>query len=256
MKKRGQVAIFVIVALVLIAVILVSYFYPQIRSQVSKSVDPNKYLKDCIEPDIRKDISILGSQGSYANPEGSVQYGGREVKYLCYSSEYYKTCYIQQPMIRQHFEQELKKMLDVKAKECFSELKQYYEKKGYDVSNSNVETNISIIPNKVIIGFIAPMTITKESSQTFNGFNVEINSEIYDLIMISTSIVDYEAAYGDSETLIYLQYYPNIKIQKDQLSEGTTIYNVSHVITKENFMFASRSVAWPAGYGWEEGGLL
>ena len=75
---------------------------------------------------------------------------------------------------------------------------------------------------------------------------------MYDLIMTSVSIIDYESTYGDSETTLYMQYYPDLKIEKTKLSDGTTIYVLTNVISKESFTFASRSLAWPPGYGIEE----
>jgi hypothetical protein len=48
-----------------------------------------------------------------------------------------------------------------------------------------------------------------------------------------------------------MQYYPDLKIEKTKLSDGTTIYILSNVVSKDRFTFASRSLAWPPGYGLE-----
>ena len=96
------------------------------------------------------------------------------------------------------------------------------------------------------------MTVKKETTQKFQNFDIEFKSEMYDLLFIAQSIVEYEADLGGSATELYLQYYPDLKIKKTKLSDGTTIYKLNNVITKEEFNFASRSLAWPAGYGLEE----
>jgi hypothetical protein len=88
----------------------------------------------------------------------------------------------------------------------------------------------------------------KEETQTFKDFEIDVQSEMYDLLFISHSIVDYEATYGDSETTLYLQYYPDLRIDKTKLSDGSKIYRVSNVVTGEYFVFASRSLSWPPGY--------
>ena len=80
-------------------------------------------------------------------------------------------------------------------------------------------------------------------------FEIELSSEIYFLLMTATSIVDFESTYGDSETRLYLLYYPNLVIEKNKLGDGSKIYKVREVTTKEEFIFASRSVAWPGGFG-------
>ena len=94
------------------------------------------------------------------------------------------------------------------------------------------------------------MSITKESTQRFEKFGISIESEIYDLLSIATSIISFESTLGDSETLSYIQYYPDLTIEKIE-REGTTIYKLKNVITDEEFVFASRSLVWPQGYGFE-----
>ncbi len=250
MNKRGQVTIFVIVAIVLVAIFLILFLYrggPNLFQ--AAEVSPTGYLKDCIEPEIKATVDVLSKNGGYLNPDGTVMYNGEEIKYLCYASDFYDTCVVQQPMIKSHFEKELNSIIQPKAEQCVRSLKQEYERRGYSVSALSVDSLVEIVPGKIKVNFVAPMTVTKESSQTFREFDVQMNSEIYDLLFIASSIVDFEAAFGDSETTLYIQYYPNIKIEKILLSDGTTIYKLSNVVTKEEFVFASRSVAWPPGYG-------
>ena len=76
-----------------------------------------------------------------------------------------------------------------------------------------------------------------------------MRSEMYGLLMIATSIIDYESTYGDSETSIFIQYYPSLIIEKTKLTDGSKIYVVRDVTTHESFTFASRGLSWPAGYG-------
>jgi hypothetical protein len=42
-------------------------------------------------------------------------------------------------------------------------------------------------------------------------------------------------------------YYPNIKIEKKKLGEGSTVYILTNRETLDKFVFASRSVVIPAG---------
>ncbi len=249
--KRGQITIFVIVAVVLVLALLIFLLYPKISPILSgESFSPISYLRGCVEPDIKDNIATLAKNAGYESIlDGYTLYQGEKVKYLCYSSENYKTCIVQQPMIKQNFENELKKIIEPKADACLESLKKEYEKRGYSVSASRTDSRVSIIPGKIRIDFLTPMTITKDKSQTYKGFEVGVTSEMYDLLFIAQSIIDFESTYGDSETTLYMQYYPDLKIEKTKLSEGTTIYKISNVLTKEEFIFASRSLVWPPGYG-------
>ncbi|MDP1695299.1 MAG: hypothetical protein Q8L29_00095 [archaeon] len=249
MNKRGQVAIIIILAVVIVSAVVAVFLYPRIKVAVSSEVSPTEFLQSCIQNEVEKEVVLLGKNAGYKNMEGTLTYDGEEYKYLCYTSNFYDKCIVQQPLIKEKFETELNEMIKSKGTECVQTLKAEYEKRGYTVSTGSVQSEVSVIPSTIRVKFISPMTITKEQTQTFNEFNVNLESEMYDLLMIATSIIDFEVTYGNSETTLYMQYYPDLKIEKIQLSDGSRIYKLSNVVTEENFMFASRSIAWPPGYG-------
>jgi hypothetical protein len=228
---------------------LLFLFYPRIQEVVTGEVAPNSYLRRCIEPTVEEGVALLSSQGGYANPEGFVLYRGSEIKYLCYQSQYYLPCSIQQPLLSAHFAKELETMINDKTAECMKSLQLEYERRGYDVQRSEPATTVSIIPGIIRLSVNAPMEVTKESTTTFRTFNVEVPSSMYTLLMIATSIVDHEATYGNAEVSTYMLYYPNLKIEKMRTDDDSKIYTITDVVTEESFTFASRSVAWPPGYG-------
>jgi len=252
--KRGQVAIFVIVGLVIIAAgVLVYFFVPEVRNVISGEISPNSFVSSCLEEEINNGIELLSKQGGYANPEGYIMHQGNNIKYLCYTAQYHQTCMVQQPRLVSHFEQELSEIVKRKAEECASELRRSYQSRGYSVSGeSNVDVNTSIVQDKIVINVNAPMVASKgELTQSFTAFSIERRSKIYSLLMTAVSIIDFESTYGDSETLTYVNYYPNLIMYKSKLGDGTTVYTVGDATTGEEFTFASRSLAWPGGYGTE-----
>ena len=248
--KRGQLAIFVIIALVIVVgIVLFFFFRGNVTNVFAGAFSPNAFLKDCATKEINPDLERLAKQGGYSNPEAFKLFNGEKHTYLCYTSENFKTCVVQQPMIKAHFEQELNSIVKSKADQCMRDLIEEYKKRGYGASVTGVNSKTSFVPGNVLVSFNNSLTVTKEASETFPGFEVKVESNMYDLIFIAQSIVDYESKFGNSATELYMQYYPNLKIEKIKLSDGTTIYKLSNVITKEEFDFASRSLAWGAGYG-------
>jgi hypothetical protein len=246
--KRGQVALFVIIALVIVGIILVLLLYPRGPGPTpQQTVSPASYLKQCLGPEVKPVLERLARQGGYDQPEGALEIDGEKVKYLCYTAEYYKTCVVQEPMIKEHIERELQTILGPKLSGCSKGLKSEYEKRGYSVALSDVASQVSIEPGQIVIAFKGPMTITKDSTQTFEGFSISIESEMYDLLMLASSIIDFETTYGDSETTVYLAYYPDLKMKKLKLSDGSKLYTLQNVMTNESFRFASRSLSWPPG---------
>ncbi len=251
LAKRGQMTIFVIVAVVIVALILLFFvFRPQIGGIFGEEVNPSVYLKDCLEPQVRPAVELLGKQGSYQDPQGLITYKGEKLKYLCYTDDFYETCSVQQPMTKNNFEKELNLIVKSKANICVRNLISEYEKRDYQVASGGVESSIAIVPKKIIISYNAPLTVTRNDQiSKYQNFNIELDSEMYDLLFIASSVIEYETKMGDSASELYLQYYPDLRIEKIKLTDGTKIYKLSNVITEEEFNFASRSLAWPAGYG-------
>ncbi len=246
MERKGQVAIFVILAILLVAIVVIIFAFPEVNV-FSTAVNPNAYLKDCIEPEITEIKNILSKQGGYKNPVSYTLYRDERISYLCYVAENYVPCVVQQPLLVKHIENEVKNYIEPRAKQCLQELKSQYEKKGYEVSSSAGAINVSVIPSKILVDFIAPMTIRKEETQTFRKFAISVDSEWYDLLLTAVSIIDFESTLGDSETGLYISYYPNLKIDKTRRDDGSTIYKLSDVTTKDTFDFATRSLVWPQG---------
>ncbi|MAG38336.1 hypothetical protein CMI45_03045 [Candidatus Pacearchaeota archaeon] len=253
MNRSGQVTLFVIIAIVLVAAVVIAFvFFPSIGETITGTeFSPQGFLRNCVSQDLRTNVDFLGTQGGYADPEGFILYEGNKVKYLCYTSEYYDTCTVQSPMIKSKFERELNSLVENKANDCFESLQEEYESRGFSISSGKGKSNVKIIPGAIRFEFETPMTIIKETTRTFDGFSVDLNSEMYDLLLTSQSIIDFESTLGDSETSLYITYYPDLKIEKNRLGDGSTVYKLSNVVTDEEFTFASRSLVWPPGYGIE-----
>lgn len=255
MQRRGQITIFVILGIVIFfGAILIYYYYPTIRTWIGGQMSsPESYLKSCIEPELSKGVELLSKQGGYANPEGYAMYRGNKIKYLCYTSQYYRPCVVQEPFIKNRFEKELSQIMQVKAKDCVDKLMNYYREKEYDVKlDGPVNSEIKIEYKRMILNISAPMTISKKETLSFKNFEIVKPSEMYHILMVANTIVSYETAYGTVETTMFTLLYPNLKVRKMRLSnDDSKIYTVENVITKEKFSFALRSIAWPGGLGWK-----
>jgi hypothetical protein len=246
MSKKGQVTIFILIAIAIFAAIIVA-FYPQIKVLFAPST-PVSYVEECIKADVESVIAKISSQGGSVKPNFYLAYQGNNVEYLCYTNLYYKTCVMQQPMLKQHVEREIQDYIEAKAKSCVQGLKDEMEAKGYTVASDYKGTSVQIVPGNILITINARVSLTKEGTQSFSKFEVKQPSEMYNLVMLSTSILNYEARYGDSDTISYMFYYPNILIEKIKQGDGSKIYSLTDASTNDNFMFATRSLAWPGGY--------
>ena len=153
---------------------------------------------------------------------------------------------MQQPLLKQHVERELIVNITPKINECLANLKENLKNKGYNVQTNKEEVSLSLEPNTLKLS-VSGITAEKENTVSYSKFIVEEKTRIYDLIMLTTSILNWEARYGDSETMNFMYYYPTLKVEKKIRSEGTKIYILTDRSTQEKFMFATRSFAFPPG---------
>lgn len=247
MEKRAQVTIFIIVAVVIVAVFLAWVIYPRIKV-IAGEVNPEAYMSACMLDELEDLLPVLQKQGGYSNPGLYMKYNGERVQYLCYTDEYYKPCVVQQPILVGHVQGEIKNRVEPAATACMQQLKQIYEKKGYEVSASGRELNVSVAPGMISLDFASNLIVTKDGTQRFNSFKAGKNTKLYELLMTATSIVQFESTLGDSETLLYVKYYPDLIINKMKRDEGT-VYRLKNVVSQDEFSFATKSLVWPQGYG-------
>ena len=100
-NRQGQVTLFVILALIVVAVVIVIFAFPQVNV-FSSNVNPSSYLRSCIEPEIDNVKSTLSMQGGYSNPTNYAMYNDLKLQYLCYTSDHYIPCTVQQPLLLKH----------------------------------------------------------------------------------------------------------------------------------------------------------
>ena len=246
-SKHGQLAIFIIIALLIVIALLVLLFFgADIRTWVTPT-GIQEYITDCTQTAAEEALQKLEVQGGSMEPQNYILYQDNRMEYACYTEKYYETCVMQKPFLKQDIEEEITAYIQPKVKRCFDDMKAQLERIGSEVSVEEVKTEAAISPNSVIVTIRAPTTILRGGALSFDSMRVNVKSEIYDLVMLASSISNYEARYGDADTVSYMMYYPDIKVEKIERSEGR-VYILTHKPTQEKFMFAIRSIAWPAGY--------
>lgn len=246
-NKKGQVTIFIFLAILIVGAILAYIFYlePTFISQNSA----NLKIESCISDLLEDNLQELGNTAGLINPTFTYKYNGENITYLCYTNENYKTCTVQNPFPEKTFEDNLAKLTQEQISFCYSDSLEDLRKKGYDVPDQVPEFQLELQPGKIITSFEGGVTITKEASQTIGELKVETASQIYDQLMIATSILQQEVQFGDSDVTYIMQLYPQYTIDKLKQGDGTTVYIITDKQTKFKYQFASKSLPWPPGYG-------
>jgi len=252
-NKSGQVTIFIILALLIVILgVLIYLFFPKIKTTIGlEAKSPPAFIQACIEEEIENNVNLLSLRGGSVNPGHYFLYDNEKIEYLCYTNEYYIPCVMQQPMLKQHIEKEIVKEIESEAKECFKILKENYENDGYEVNLRVGEINAELLPKRIVLTFENSLTLEKDTTERYDTFRVVVNNNIYELVSIANSILNWEARFGDAETTLYMNYYHDLKVEKLKQTDGTTIYILTDRNNENKFQFASRSVAWPPGYAIE-----
>ncbi|MEK6820614.1 MAG: hypothetical protein AABX71_02790 [Nanoarchaeota archaeon] len=247
MSKRGQVTIFIIIAIVIAAVLLV-VFYPRIKIAFVPST-PSIRLQDCVEDKLKETVQAMAKRGGSVEPENSIMYNDEKVEYLCYTNQYYKTCVMQQPLLKQHMETGILEEITPTVKSCMESMKENLAGKGYSVSGAGEEISVEIVPENIKVAVSGISFVKADTGESYEKFEIKQKSKLYDLIILTTNILNWEARYGDFDIASQMLIYPSIKVEKYKQGDGSKIYMLTDRLTGESFTFASRSLSWPAGYG-------
>lgn len=249
MNKKGQVTIFIILGVIIVGVSVLIYFlYPQIQSVFFKATDPQGFIQTCMGDKIKDTIMNISLQGGSVHPEHYFTYNGIKIEYLCYSNEPNQFCVVQQPLLQAHIKNEIEKEINKTADSCFKDLEQNYQRQGYSVNLIKGETIVDILPKRVLVTFNNQFTITKGNTQRYEKFSVLVNNNLYELLAIANSIINWEWTYGGSDPMTYMMFYPNLKVEMNVRADETKIYTLTERDSGDKFQFAVRSLVPPILY--------
>lgn len=246
-SKQSQVSVFIILTILIVIVLIVFFVNRGGLTSIIGGESPVNQIEKCMQENAKEGLNILSSQGGSLDPKNYYLYQNNKIDYLCYTEEYYKPCVMQKPLLKQDIEKELKAYLEPKISSCLESVKSSFERKGYSFDYKEQKIDVQIVPDNIIIDNNLQLTISKDKTESYKNIKTSISSSLYGFIMTSSSIANWEARYGDSETLAYMLYYPSLKVEKKIRSDGTRIYILTDRNSLEQFKFAIRSMAFPSG---------
>lgn len=251
MEKKGQVTIFIIIAILIVVMGVLAYlFFPQIKSTLSGgATNPQIFIEECIEEEIADAVEAISLHGGSIEPEFFSIFNEVEIRNLCYTAEYCALCSMQEPQLKPSIEREIQEEIEPALDDCFDSLVDNYKNRGYTVLLTPGTVDIELLPQRVVSTFDYDLTLTKEDTETYDSFSVVLNNNLYELISIANSILTLEAALGSADVTVYMDLYSHLKVEERLLSDGTNIYIITDRNTGDKFQFASRSMVLSgAGY--------
>jgi hypothetical protein len=254
LSKRGQITIWVIVAVLIIASIAL-FFLLKGRQTIKifkpGMPSPQEYIEKCAKDSALEAVNIMLPQGGYIQPRNYRLYQNNKVAYLCYNNNFYYPCIMQEPMYIEHLEKEIESYIKPKIKDCFYALKQEYRDRHYRVNDGALALNVELNPKQVKINVEKKFEISKEETRRFEKFKAKLNSPLFDLAYVAREIANQEAKYCSFEYLGYMLFYPMIEIDKKNIGQADTaskIYIIRDRVTKKSLWIAVRGCAIPPGF--------
>ncbi|MFH1823202.1 MAG: hypothetical protein ABH817_00590 [archaeon] len=264
MNKRGQVTIFIIIgiAIVIIGIILFFVMRPSGTPELSKDINPNEYLSECVFGKVEPYVKLISERGGYLEPEFFIMHEKEneliKVQYLCYASGSYTNCTNQRPMLREFIEEQLIENTHATVKEkCIDKFRQYAEENGFEVQLSQFDKeDYEILTefSQIKINLRLDITITKgTATKNFKNFEFVKDSYFGGQIIVAEEVVNDEThCYGDTknpeEYMNRASFDSWLTMEKIRNSDGTRIYILTDRSTENEFIFAIRSCYTPGGF--------
>ncbi len=250
-NKRGQMAIWVILAIGLVVTIILFFLLRgEIKPEISGKIEenPSGFISNCVKKHVNEIVDIILPQGGFIKPEHSKIHKGINVSYLCYNSGNYYPCVNEHPMLINEIKEEIKKYIAPKIEQCFQDYKSEMEKRNAIIELGDMDLELKLAPERIFVNVEREIEIkSKEQSFSYDRFDVEIISPLYNLARVSMEIASQEAEYCYFEYVGYMILYPKFKINRESLSDSTEIYSILDKKSGKEMNIAMRGCAIPPG---------
>jgi hypothetical protein len=249
MSKKGQVALWVILSVVLAAAVIL--FYTLERKPIGAGgveFSPRETVEKCIREGIEEAVDRMLPQGGFIEPKNYFVYNKTKIEYLCEYPYYFRQCIHQHPMLMKEMNEEIEKYLLPIAENCFEEMKREAERKQNSIEMEGANLSIEMAPGRIYARINKKVIITGGgAARAFDNFDVEFLSPAYELASAAMDIAASEAKYCYFENLGYMLEFPKFDIRKIALSEPIRIYSIKDIKSGKTMNIAIRSCAIAAG---------
>lgn len=218
MEKRGQVTVFVIIGIVVVAlIVLLLAFRQQIIPTPATTENLNgimddirEHVTDCIEESAEGPLERIALQGGYLSvPAGSYRlWNDNTVSFLCFNQQDTERC-MNRLLTRENMEEQLSEAVLQNLAGCI-DVQDFSSGiiKTFDVVTPNpMELTTSITRDQVVFDLNYPVTLRSSSTDNIvreTEFSVPVEVPLGELYEVALDILDAETSIGRFDTLTYM----------------------------------------------------
>ena len=255
-SKKGQITVFIILAILLVMTILLLFMLYQNQLQ-GKTGNTKKntqgIFEECINNYVGEATELIFENSGYTELPSLVysvtnvkgyykQYELKDIPYLCYTNSNYARCVPQAPLLINHLEKQIKTYIEPKTEFCFEILSKDLKERAYDVRLGKTELLEVNLRDKGIETFIKKELIQAKSGkeERIEEFNAVYSTHLYDIAKVAEKIVYEETTFCNSDYVEIMRGNTGIEIEKFQTGDDVKIYTVRNKLTKKEWEFAVR----------------
>lgn len=253
--KRGQVTIFIILGIVIVAAVAfaVLYFTGKTPSIVKTSTsDPNMFLTTCLQDSIKQSINQTAFTGGDGALTTSFHLPGTvnptQISYLCYTNNNSGGMCSNLYMLFPYFEDSMHSNLESDVQACYNSLITNLGNQNDILENNYHNFTVNVEQTRVVLEINADISTRKKNSDTgsqrYHSFKVEVSSQVYGLLQTVNDVLNNVAMTCILDSRL-LGNYAGYNINSHATANQSTIYTVNDINTGEQFNFATRTCVVP-----------
>jgi len=242
MNKRGQLTLFIIIAIIIIALIILVIFFqrgfPGAGLTEGEIATVKGYLDNCFELKTKEGIIFLGRQGGYYFLDGV-----ESINFLDEQTAYYWKDNQSLIPSTETIASELDKYLNEYVNECFLSP----EVSEYDFDGTCTAT--SQVSETINVNFNCPVTVRKgTSTTTLEIFTINFDAPVTKLLNVSNQIFE---EYEKKPGYVCISCFDEIATQNNVTITAapitSDIFEPEHIwflITDKNIKFEDKDIKW------------
>lgn len=247
-SKRGQIALWVIVAIIIVAGIILLYLVRRAPQPVElKALTIEQDIELCLIRAVNDAVDEMLPQGGFLQPKNYLIYNGTKIEYLCENPGFFETCKNQHPMLVNEMKKEISNYIEPYVEQCLEIEKKEAARKGGEMSYNDINFSVSMAPERIFVEISGDITITANGQTSrFDKFNAEVINPAYDLANAAIDIANSEAKYCNFQYVGYMAVYPDLDIRITKIASDK-LYSIKHKTSGRTFNTAIKSCAIPIG---------
>ena len=225
MQKRGQVSVFIIVAILIVALIVVFFIFKnQILNGTDENISPDvkpihDFVSQCISKVGEEGVYYIGQTGGYFySPNISTEYG---IAYYYYSGNNYMPSKVT-------IQNELSNYTNYMMPFCTGDFSDY---KDFNINQGKIKTTTKIESGKVVYDVEYPITITRNGKtyffKKFSSIEVPVRLEL--IIDLATNITQRQMLDKDEVCISCIYDWAtndDLYVEMNKYNDGEKIFTI------------------------------